>query len=312
MIRRLAGLALILSWGAIASAAEFRVGQPVMGTILDVTVIAADEETARRAAAAAVDAVKRWDDVLTTWRPEGELAKLNQAAGSGLTAISAELHAALAAMLRLSAETNGAFDPGVGPLVNLWRENITGTDSIANADALSIRTALSLAPRRAALARGAALDPGAIGKGIGLDAAAKVLRKAEVKAAFLDFGGSGQIAIGAPSDSPAGWPVAVTGLAAAQVRGVVALRDAALSTSRTGVAGAAEGAIVDPRTGRPVARPRVATVRAGSAADADAWSTALVVLGSEGVPQARKAGLDVFLEDSEVTVEEPEFVEVPK
>lgn len=308
-----AGLvAVLLIWTAAANAAEFRTGQPVMGTILDVTVVAEDQETARRAAAAAVDAVRRWDDILTTWRPEGELARFNRVAGEGKIRISPELHSALSAMLRLSAATDGAFDPAVGPLVANWRATSAPAAPPAADGALAIRTALSIESEAAELVRGAALDAGAVGKGIALDAAAKVLRDAGVESAFLDFGGSSQLAIGAPSDSPAGWPVVVTGLERERIRGVVALRDAALSTSRTGAAAATGGVIIDPRSRCSVAQARVATVRGRSAAEADAWSTAVVVLGAEGVAPARRAGLEVYLEDAEFTVEQPEFIEVPK
>ena len=74
------GLAVVLCV-APASAAVFRTGQPVMGTVLQVTVVAADEPSARRLAAAAFVEARRWDDLLTTWRPEGELAQLNARAG---------------------------------------------------------------------------------------------------------------------------------------------------------------------------------------------------------------------------------------
>lgn len=307
-----AGLFLLLT-SEICVAAEYRTGQPVMGTILQVSVIANDVEHARRAAAAAVVEVQRWDDILTTWREAGELARLNRAAGSGPQPISPALRTSLARMLELTAATDGAFDPGVGPLVALWGGDVAPSrEAVERIGPVGIRSVLALDSAAAALAAGAALDPGAIGKGIGLDAAVEVLQRAHVDAAFLDFGGSSQTALGAPPDSPEGWPVAIAGLVEGEVRGVVALRDASLSTSRSRGPTAEDGQIVDPRSGLAVGAPRVATVRAERAADADAWSTALVVLGRDGVELAVRNHLDVFVGDGGGAVETPGFIEVLK
>ncbi len=282
-----------------------------MGTIVQVTVISHDLEHARRAAAAAVAEVQRWDDVLTIWREAGELARLNRAAGSGLHPISSALQTSLARMMELSALTGGAFDPSVGPFVALWSGDVAPSrEALERIGPVGISSVLALDSAAAALAAGAALDPGAIGKGIGLDAAVEVLQRAHVEAAFLDFGGSSQTALGAPPDSPRGWPVAIAGLAEGEVRGVVALRDASLSTSRSRGPKAEDGQIVDPRSGLAVAAPRLATVRAKRATDADAWSTALVVLGRDGVEIAVRHHLDVLVEDDEGAVETTGFIEV--
>ena len=287
-----AALGLLIA--AASQAAEFRTGQPVMGTILQVTVIADDAATAQRAAEASLTEARRWDDVLTTWRPEGELAQLNETAGSGDVLVGTALHGALAQMLVLADHTEGAFDPGVGPLVTAWQ---TGGGHLLPSGPTRIRSSLKLAARTAILAKGARLDAGAVGKGMALDAIADLLGGRGVRAAFLDFGGSSHLAIGAPPDSPRGWIVAVAGLESGVVHGTIALRDGSLSTSRTRPPTATDGPVIDPRNGRPVAQPRAVTVWHPRATDADAWSTALVVLGRDGIEPARRAGVEVFLED---------------
>lgn len=311
MTPRTAAFLLVLSSASLAGGAEYRTGQPVMGTILEVTVLADSIDQARGAAAAAISEVKRWDDVLTTWRAEGELAKLNRAAGKGPVAVSASLHQGLTWMMTLAAATGGAFDPGVGALVNLWRAPASpDAHQIGSVRGAGIAAVLSLTPGTAALADEAALDAGAIGKGIALDAAVAVLRAEGIEQAFLDFGTSSQIALGAPPDSPQGWRVAIAGLGVGTLRGFVTLRDAALSTSRTRELNAPEGAIIDPHSGRPVADARLATVRSSTAAAADAWSTAVVVDGRAGVDQARRANVEVFFEDREGALESPKFIDV--
>ncbi|MDX2167061.1 MAG: FAD:protein FMN transferase [Deltaproteobacteria bacterium] len=295
----LAGCAalLIASLATAVAAAEFRTGQPVMGTVLQVTIVAADDATARALAATAMAEGRRWDDLLTTWRADGELARLNAQAGRGAQPISAELAAALRRMQALSQETDAVFDPGVGPLVAAWRGPRPPLPPPAASAATRIATALQLDGARATLLAGAALDAGGIGKGMALDAIAARLRCDGVQAALLDFGGSSQLAIGAPPDSPAGWPLVIGGLAPDRALGALTLRDAALSTSRAASGPNPAGPIIDPRSGAPVLTPRLATVRAADATSAEAWSKVVVVLGAAGAERARQHGYEVILDE---------------
>jgi FAD:protein FMN transferase len=283
-----------------AGAAVFRAGQPAMGTVLQVTVVAAADAAARALAEAAVDEVRRWDDILTTWRPDGELARLNAAAGGDPPTVSPDLAAALDAMQRLSLATDGTFDPAVGPLVDLWRgPQPPSVEQLAHRTPQRLADVLTLDGRQATLRAGAKLDAGGIGKGIALDAAGALLRARGVTAAYLDFGGSSQLAVGAPPDSPDGWRVAVSGMTSGPMLGALFLRDAALSTSRAQGGPLAAGPIIDPRDGRPVPGPRLATVRAANATTAEAWSKAVIVLGRDGMRRASAAGLETLLADSD-------------
>lgn len=294
--------------GPVAADRQYRDGQQVMGTVLETTVEAADRAAARRLSQRALAVARHWDDVLTTWRPEGELARLNAAAGNGDVAIGADLAAALKRMRALSAATGGAFDPGVGALVDWWRLPAPRRAAVPRpALPAGIAAALHVAAGHARLAAGARLDAGGIGKGIALDAMGEVLRQGGATAAFLDFGGSSQLALGRfaePSDQAR---VAVSGLADGELLGTVVLRAAALSTSRSGAAGEVAGAIIDPRDGEPVREPRLATVFASDATSAEAWSTALVVLGRAGVENAQRAGVEALFADRAGVLTTPGF-----
>lgn len=294
-------VAVALAVGS-AEAATVRIGQPVMGTVLEVTVVAADARKARRWAEESVAEARRWDDLLTTWRPQGELARLNARAGLGPVAISSLLSAALARMAVLSRSTAGAFDPGVGPLVRLWSgPHSPDAEALARAAPHRMADALVLRDGSATLVAGAALDAGGIGKGMALDAIAAALRSRGASAAFVNFGGSSQIAVGVPPGSPDGWRVVLSGTAPGSLHGELFLRDAALSTSHAAGAGAAEGPIVDPRTGLAVAGPRLATVVGRNAAAAEAWSKAVIVFGRAGIDRATEAGIEVLYEDASGT-----------
>ncbi len=277
-----------------------------MGTVLQVEVVAGDRQAAELLCRRAVETARSYDDLLTTWRTDGELARLNEQAGHGPVAISLELHDALLRMLAFTEATDGAFDPSVGRAVEFWRQQkgIAESSAVAPAPAgSSDRVALGTNRSEtdglrhwAALGEGVRLDAGGIGKGMALDAITELLRSGGAKAAFLDFGGSSQSAFGSP-EKGGRWTVALPSLTG--VVGTAVLADRALSTSIASVAGATAGPIIDPRSMRPVPVPRLATVVAADATTAEVWSTALMVLGRKGLDKAAAAGLQAMFEDGE-------------
>ncbi len=301
-------LAGLLVCSSASHAAVARDGQPVMGTVLMVTVVAADHATAERLVREAIEEARRWDDALTIWRDDGELARLNHRAGKGAVPVSARLEQGLLAMLEFSKQSGGAFEPAVAmlpergdahALLRSVRDCLVVTPLHGVAGVRSTwhpATTASAGPAAAKLDAGCALDPGGIGKGLALDAIVSLLAGRGATAAFLDFGGSSQTAIGAPPGNIRGWPVLISGLAEGTVHGTVLLNDASLSTSRSGATDTRP--ILDPRTKLAVPGPRLATVLGRSATAADAWSTALVVLGKDGIEKARAANLQVFLESA--------------
>jgi thiamine biosynthesis lipoprotein len=287
-------LAAVFAAVASADAAVARRGSPVMGTVLTVTVVADTPEIAVRLADEAIEECRRWEDALTIWRDDGELARFNAKAGTGRVGTSRRLHAGLVAMRAMAVETGGAFEPGVGRL-----------RSVTHLGGLGIVRVLAIDAEHATLARGAALDPGGIGKGLALDAAVLGLRHGGARAAFLDFGGSSQSAFGVPPGDASGWKVELSTLTDKGDRQVVTLRDESLSTSRAGADDTTP--ILDPRNSRPVPAPRLVTVRAKDAGRADAWSTALVVLGPDALASATAHRVEAVVETSAGRVPTPGF-----
>jgi len=153
------------------------------------------------------------------------------------------------------------------------------------------------------------LDLGALGKGYAVDCAVDILREAGMTSALIHGGTSTAYGLGAPPGAEH-WIVALprpefgTALLAPgatpggdlpdAVLAKVYLRDEALSVSaiwgRSFTAGGRTyGHVLDPRVGAPVEGAVMAAVVAPSAADSDALSTALLVLGAAG--QERLAAL---------------------
>jgi len=148
---------------------------------------------------------------------------------------------------------------------------------------------------------GLELNLGAIGKGWALDAEIEMLIAAGVASVLVHGGSSSVRAIGL--QGPAlpgrrGWRVGIRHpLRPGRRLATVTLVDAALGTSGSGTQffvdrGRRLGHILDPRSGLPAEGVLSSTVIAPRAADADALSTALYVLGPAGLERIAPAGGD--------------------
>jgi thiamine biosynthesis lipoprotein len=280
-------------------------GRLAMGTILEVTVVTADEAEGRAVVERLFAIATRLDALLTNWDPESALMRLNRAAGQGPQRIDPELARVLGAALTLSRETDGAFDVTVGPLVTLWRtageRGALPTDSERSRALAAVGSAKLRADPNAATAEltaGASIDLGGLAKGYALDRMREELRRAAVTSALLSFGQSSLLALGAPPDAP-GWRLLVR-TPEGGFAGVATLRDRAASVSGslgqwTEIEGRRYGHVIDPRSGEPLVRAAQAMVLMDSAASAEAWSKALLVVqpqqGLDGLARAGGEGL---------------------
>ena len=234
--------------------------------------------------------------------PGSDLARLNRAAGSPAEIASAPLAGALRVASRLSHRLDGAFDPTVGPLLELWRRASVRSAPPDPQDLERVLArvgvgALEIAEDRVRLRRrGMSLDLDGIGKGLALDRIVDALKRDGCASALLNFGESSLLAVGRPRRGH--WTVALRDPAGGFV-GTFSLRDRACSTSSTlarpiRVGRQIVGDVVDPRTGHLVTRDAQVTVLAHSAATAEAVSTALLVLGPDAVDTiADRLGVDI-------------------
>ncbi len=277
----------------------------VMGTVCRIEAWAPfDDAAIGQHLAAALDEVARWDDVLSNWRADTPLSRLNAAPVGTAVAVDPDLMAWLLDAQRWSRLTHGAFDPAMGRVVDAWqlntREPGRPTDrTLDAARGASGWAQLRLDPLGGTVTRLAdvALDPGASGKGFALDRAARVLNERGVTSALLSFR-STLLALAPPPDAAA-WTVPVVHDGDQTTVTTVSLAHEALSVSGGTFhafldADVQRGHVIDPASGVPVEAGRLAWVRHPSAAAADALSTALLVRGSGlgGVAGAEGGFLD--------------------
>ena len=262
-----------------------------MGTTLRGRALAPDRPSALAALEVAFDAVAAEEALLSTWREDTELARLNGAPAGEALRVDARLHGLLAEAWEVSEETGGAFDPAVGALVAAWDLRGEGRrpppQELRAARAATGRDCFALGPGRRVTPRceGAWIDGGAFGKGSALRRARAALNEAGIAAALLDFGGQ-LVALGSPTGED-GWPAAVAH-PADRDRPVVrlALRDRSAATTSSSerfvvIDGEPRGHVLDPRSGRPVPAWGSVTVVARDPLRADALSTGLFVMGPE-------------------------------
>ena len=265
-------------------------GQYRMGTVLEIQLCAADRATGERLLASAFERVAALEHAFSTFDPGSEVSRLNRSAGSGPQTVSIELLRLSIDSLMLSDLTQRSFDPTVGPLVALWREagragHLPSAAALADARAhIGLEVVQADLPAKTVELRvaGASLDFGGIAQGWTLDRLVEDLRAAGVTRALLSFGDSSVAALGAPPDAD-GWGLALGG-ASSGVAGTVQLRDQSLSISGslgqfTEIEGRRYGHVIDPRSGAPLERERIAAVLASDGARAEAFSKALLILG---------------------------------
>lgn len=262
-----------------------------MGAWATLTLVTPDSAAVADLALGALFSLHHTDSLMTNWTATSEVARINRTAGLGATVIDPEVARVVELANDVTAASGGAFDLTVEPLVRLWgflggKPHVPDPLALAETRRLVGWSQVTFDPSRNRLAlprQGMAIDLGGIAKGYGVDVVAGLLRRAGVTDALVDLTGN-MAALGrAPGHE--GW---VIGIRDPQDRApylaTIRLQDRCVSTSGDYVQYVSEGGqrfghILDPRTGWPAHGLASSTVVADRAAAADAWSTALFVLG---------------------------------
>lgn len=316
-----------------------RVARQAMATRFEIVLHGDNPVSLRAAGEEAFEEIERVESRLSLYRPASEIARVNARAAREAVRVSPATFRLVEQAARLTAETAGAFDISVGPLMRCWgfldgAGQRPSPGAIAEARARVGMNLVQLDPGEFTVrfARdGVMLDLGAIGKGHAVGVAAEILREAGVHSALIHGGTSSVFAIGHPPDCDA-WKIALdrpiaesrAGIpaaagsesptsAASGLLAVVSLREEALSVSAVWgkcfrSAEETFGHVMDPRTGEPTGRAVLAAVALASSTESDALSTALLTLGLPGLellgrlrPEARL--LAVEMREGEVVAE---------
>jgi thiamine biosynthesis lipoprotein len=238
---------------------------------------------------------------MSHWDPASALCRFNRSEPGRWQPLPAGFATVLAAAFEVAEKSGGAFDPTMGALVDLWgfgppgpREGIPDDAEIATA--ICGLSHIEQDDRRARRNAPVALDFSGIAKGHGVDRVAEMLRSMALPDFLIEVGGElrGE---GIKPDGQPWWvdlePVPDSALAPlrAALHGMSAATSGDYRRSFTH-AGRSYAHTLDPRTRRPVANGVASvTVLHPCCMLADAWATALGVLGPEGMELVERENL---------------------
>ena len=251
---------------------------------------------------------------MSTWDAGSDISAYNRAVAGSWHRIPAEFRIVLACALRIAEASDGAFDPSIGSLVGLWGFGADAAhgDAPMPGEREAARDAVDW--RKIDLRDGELLQPGgvrldlsAIAKGFGADAVVAGLREAGITGALVEVGGELHGYGRKPDGTP--WRVLVE---AGPEQDDHSLEPRVLELDGLAVATSGDRwhhytvrdehgierrytHTLDPRSGAPVEHaPAAVSVVANDAMHADAWATALTVLGEDaGMALAEREGLAV-------------------
>lgn len=281
---------------------------PTMGTRWSALFHAAsgfDPAPVRAALQVAVDEV---DAQMSTWNPASDLMGLNAGPVGEWLAVPALLMEVLRLGLQIGRTSRGAFDIGMGDAVTAWGfgpepatpERIRAATTFVRMPAhevLDLDVRASRARKRGPIT----LDLNGIAKGYGTDRLAETLADFGIDSALVGIDGEMR-AVGLRSDGEP-WAIAVEAPDRDRraPQSILSLQDAAVATSGdyrhwVEVQGHRLSHTMNPRKGAPLgASPASVTVVARTCAEADAWATALMVLGPKaGATLAQQYGIDAL------------------
>lgn len=296
MIRFVVGLCLsvaVLAGAAAPPLRRYEAVEPLMGTLVRITVYTPDERTATAAFRAAFDRLRDLDGILSDYKPDSELNRITTTAVGRAMPASEDLFTVLRAAQDLAAETGGAFDVTQAPVIRLWREarrtgRMPDAAALREAAARSGFRQLHLDAERRTVrldTAGMALDVGGIGKGYAASEAIETLAARGVRSALVAV--SGDLAFSDAPPGKRGWRIGVhSGDAAALgVPGVLELTNGAASTAGSreqhiDIDGRRYSHIIDPSSGMGLVDDITVTVIAPHGLEADGLDTAASVLGA--------------------------------
>ena len=256
------------------------------------------------------EAVDNVDRQMSTWKPESDLNLLNAAPENEWCALPKELTTVLTTALRISQQSNGAFDIAVGDLVNAWgfgpgehQPTAQQISALKHRVRLPATQALEIDALRGQARKRAAttLDLSGIAKGFAVDELARCLDSWGITNYLVGIDGEMRSRGLKPDGQP--WVVAIERprRGTREVMGIMELSDAAIATSGdyrhwVEVDGQLYSHTMHPSRGTPLTNKLAAvTVVASSCMLADAWATALMVLGEEAGPELAQArGMDAL------------------
>jgi len=305
-------LALPLSCGK-GRPSIYKKTKPFMDTLVTITVVAGSDEQANRTIDKAFSVIEQFGDKINFFSDKSELSAINRNAGATPVKVSPDTLGVIERALYISEKSNGAFDPTIGPEMNMWDffKKIRPSDTAIKKklSLINYRDIIVDHDRSTVLLRrkGMLMDLGGIAKGYAADLALANLKQNGIGAGIVAAAGDIR-AFGLKPDGTL-WNIGIKNprqqSEADELIAKASLTNKAISTSGDYERYFIEDGrryhhILDPKTGYPAGRCRSVTVISDSGIFADGFSTAVFVSGPEkGMELVREAGSDAVIIDKD-------------
>ncbi len=290
---------------------QISISGETMGTTYHIRYVTANPNRSGERIKEAVDAVlEQINSQMSTYDPNSELSLFNQKQTTEPVVISRALEAVVQRALEIAEETGGVMDVTVGPLVNLW-----GFGPLARPDHVPSQAELDamlanvgyqhLKVENHQLSKAHPeiyVDLSTIAKGYGVDRVATLLEQFQITNYLVEIGGEMRMKGTKPGNQP--WRIAIEKPVSMDrtAQRVIEPGNNAVATSGDyrnyfEENGQRYSHIIDPRTGYPIQHNLISvTVITPQCMDADAYATALTVMGTEAALEfAERKGLAVLL-----------------
>ena len=264
-----------------------------MGTTFEIQVRATQEHTNVRAAVSeAFRAVEKIEQLMSEWKPNSEISRVNRNAGLEATKLSEETMKVLSAALNIASKSKGAFDPTWAAFKDVWRFDQTPASPPKKMDIIRARALVNYRQLQLDLNEGTArlaqekmvIGLGAIAKGFAIDEAARILRRYGLENFIID--GGGDLYLGGRPSPNRKWSISIRHPRDANASmGTIEVENAAVVTSGDyeryfSYDGERYHHIIDVRTGYPAKGAVAITLVFPKAMIADALATAGFVLNA--------------------------------
>ncbi len=299
------------------SSPELVLSGPTMGTTYTVKVTAAPASVdSARLRATVDDVLAQIDQSMSGYRKDSEVARFNASASTQWYDVSADLAAVVQASLDISEASDGAFDITIAPLVAAWGfgpagepEGLPSAEQIAQIGTTVGYRNLHVRLDPPALRKDLAaltIDLNGIAPGFAVDLLGQRLQALQIDNFIIDIGG--EIRARGHNARGEAWHIAIEHPVDTQRAPYASVRLDGVAVSTSGEYrdyyerdGKRYSHTIDPRTRRPLDRkPGSVVVVAPSTAQADAWATALNVLGPrDGFSLATQRHLPVMFIERE-------------
>jgi thiamine biosynthesis lipoprotein len=260
-----------------------------MGTSVEIAVSQTKGKKAEEALEAGLREVQRIDALMSNYRGESELSRVNRNAGKKETKVSSEMLKVIHRALQFSSLSAGAFDITIAPVFRQWNfregkipdEKILG-ECLRKVDYRKIK--IDNARSTVFLQeQGMEIDLGAIAKGFAADCASAVLKGKGIENFLINAGGD--LKVNGSKEKGAPWTIGIRHpRLPSQMIAKVRPRQAGVATSGDYEKFFIQGGeryhhLLNPSTGMPARECQSVTIMAPEAMDADALATVVFVLG---------------------------------